>query len=129
MFFIGIFGIENKDKEIKNLDNISCKRCNKTSSGRLIKNFDFFHFFFIPLFKWNEKYYVVCNECKSLYIIPRDKGKAIEHGEKIEVTYWDLQEINAQYYEHNYYNENRCINCGGKLDDNFKYCPHCGVKI
>lgn len=25
MFFIGIFGVENKDKEIKNLDNISCK--------------------------------------------------------------------------------------------------------
>lgn len=129
MFFIGIFGIENKDKEIKKLDNISCKRCNKTISGRLIKNYDFFHFFFIPLFKWNEKYYVVCNQCKSVYTIPRDKGKAIEHDDKIEVTYWDLQEINTQYYDNNYYNENRCANCGGELSGNFKYCPHCGMKI
>jgi len=129
MFFIGIFGIENKDKEIKKLDNISCKRCNKTISGRLIKNYDFFHFFFIPLFKWNEKYYVVCNQCKSVYTIPRDKGKAIEHDDKIEVTYWDLQEINTQYYDNNYYNENRCANCGGELSENFKYCPHCGMKI
>lgn len=129
MFFIGIFGIENKDKEIKNLNNIGCRICNKTISGRLVKNFDFFHFFFIPLFKWSEKYYVVCNECKSVYIIPSDKGKAIERGEKIEVTYWDLQEIKTQYYDENYYNGNKCANCRGKLDGNFKYCPHCGVKI
>lgn len=35
MFFIGVFGIENKDKEIKTLDNINCKSCNKTIVGKL----------------------------------------------------------------------------------------------
>lgn len=45
MFFIGIFGIENKDKEIKIIDNITCKRCNKIIRGKLMKNYDFFHFF------------------------------------------------------------------------------------
>ncbi|MEE0726422.1 MAG: zinc-ribbon domain-containing protein, partial [Clostridium saudiense] len=28
MFFIGIFGIDNKFKEIKVLNNFSCKNCN-----------------------------------------------------------------------------------------------------
>ena len=45
MFFIGVFGMENKDKEIEILNNISCKKCNKIVTGRLIKNFDFFHIF------------------------------------------------------------------------------------
>lgn len=126
MFFIGIFGIENKEKEIKILDNVSCKNCNKSITGRLIKNYDFFHFFFIPLFKWNEKYYVLCNECKSIYIVPKDKGKAIENGQNIEISYWDLQETNTENY--NNYEDNICENCGKRLESNFQYCPHCGVK-
>lgn len=129
MFFIGVFGIENKDKEIKILNNISCKKCNSTITGKLIKNFDFFHFFFIPIFKWNEKYYVVCDQCKSIYIIQKDKGKAIEHGENSEISYWDLQEMHTTDYNNNYYKENMCSKCGRKVDSNFKYCPHCGEKI
>jgi len=127
MFFIGIFGIENKEKEIKILDNISCKNCNKIITGRLIKNYDFFHFFFIQLLKWNENYYVLCNECKSAYFIPKDKGKAIENGQNIEINYWDLQETNTENY--NNHEDNICANCGKRLGSNFQYCPHCGEKI
>lgn len=129
MFFIGIFGIENKDKEIKILDNISCKKCNETITGRLIKNLNFFHLFFIPLFKWNEKYYLVCNQCKSVYIIPKDKGKTLENGENIEISYWDLQEIHNEYCNNNYCETNICTNCGEKLELNFKYCPYCGTRM
>lgn len=59
VFFIGIFGIENKDEEIKVLENISCRKCNSTVTGRLIKNFVFFHIFFIPIFRWNERYCII----------------------------------------------------------------------
>ncbi len=129
MFFIGVFGIENKDKEIKVLENISCKKCNSTVTGRLIKNFDFFNFFFIPIFKWNERYYVICDRCKVLYSIEKEKGKAIERGEDINITYWDLQEIDQECYFDNYFQGNICKNCGDKVDPDFKYCPHCGAKI
>lgn len=61
MFLIGILGIENKNKEIMILKNLICKKCNKLISVKLIKNFDFFYIFFILVFKWNEKYYVVCD--------------------------------------------------------------------
>lgn len=129
MFFIGVFGIENKDKEIKVLGNISCKKCNSTVTGRLIKNFNFFHFFFIPIFKWNERYYIICDRCKVLYSIEKEKGKAIERGEDISITYWDLQEISQEYYSDNYFQGNICKNCGNKVEPSFKYCPHCGAKI
>lgn len=129
MFFIGIFGIENKDKEIEVLNNLNCKKCNRTVSGRLIKNFNFFHLFFIPLFKWNEKYYVICDECKATFSIPKEKGKAIENEEAVEITYWDLQEMgNASFYD-NYSRELICTNCGRKVDFGFQFCPYCGTKI
>lgn len=129
MFFIGVFGIENKEKVVKILDNISCKKCNSVASGKLIKSFDFFHFFFIPLFKWNEKYFVVCDECKTIFSIQKEKGKSIELGESIDITYWDLQEVYNEYNSNYYCKPQKCSNCGNTVEPNFKYCPHCGAKI
>lgn len=127
MFFIGIFGIENKDKEIKIIDNVNCKICDSATKGKLIKNYSFFHFFFIPLFKWNENYYIVCSECNSLYTISKEKGKAIENGDNIEISYWDLQEVDNEHNNDNgYYEIKRCTYCGEQIKSQFKYCPHCG---
>ena len=117
MFFIGIFGIDNKIKEIKNLTNFSCKSCNISNGAKLIKSYTFFHFFFIPLFKWNEEYYVICNGCKSSFSISKEKGKEIERGGDVEVTYWDLKEVNNNY--ESYYIVKRCSRCNREVEDNF----------
>ncbi|SFC47462.1 zinc ribbon domain-containing protein [Clostridium uliginosum] len=129
MFFIGVFGIENKNEEIVTLNNLSCKRCNKAIDGKLIKNFDFFHFFFIPLFKWNETYYITCESCNMLYNISKEKGKAIEKGEDVNITYWDLQEMENDFYNDDYSSKDICPTCGLSLDKSFKYCPNCGQHI
>ena len=127
MFFIGIFGIDNKIKEIKHLTNFSCKNCNILNGAKLIKSYTFFHFFFIPLFKWSEEYYVICNGCNFSFSIPKDKGKAIERGEDVEITYWDLKEVNNNYGS--YYTVKRCSRCNREVENNFEYCPYCGEKI
>ena len=108
MFFIGIFGIDNKFKEIKVLNNFSCKNCNISNGASLVKYYTFFHFFFIPIFKWNEEYYVICNGCNSSFSIPKEKGKAIERGEDIEISYWDLKDNNINRFEYE--------SCGYKLN-------------
>lgn len=127
MFFIGIFGIDNKIKEIKNLTRFSCKNCNISNGARLIKSYTFFHFFFIPLFKWNEEYYVICNGCNSSFSISKDKGKEIERGGYVEITYCDLKEVNNNYGS--YYAVKRCSRCNREVENNFEYCPYCGEKI
>lgn len=126
MFFIGIFGIENKEKEIKIINNFTCKNCNRLTIGRVIKHYEFFHFFFIPIFKWNEKYYVECGSCKQIFSISKEKGKMIERGENIELTYWDSNEINNTY---GYNINNICNNCGKVVDSKYRYCPYCGHEI
>ena len=125
MFFIGVFGIENKDKIIKENQKIYCKGCNDYVTGRIIKSYDFFHFFFIPIFKWNENYYVVFNNCNHLYSISKEKGKSIEHGENYEINYWDLKDFEGSNYENN----DRCYNCGREIGIGYIYCPYCGQKI
>ena len=127
MFFIGIFGIDNKEKEIKIINNLCCKNCNISNEARLIKKFTFFHFFFIPLFKWNESYYVICNGCNSVFNISKEKGKSVENGEDIEITYWDLKEVNNNYGSH--YTVRRCPRCSREVENTFEYCPYCGEKI
>lgn len=130
MFFIGIFGIESGQKEIKILNNVPCKACNVNTTGQLIKTFSLFHFFFIPIFKWNEMYYIKCSRCSTIYEIPKDKGKKIENGENIDITYWDLNEIDNGHSDNYYYSpKNICPSCGKRLEGDYKYCPYCGKHL
>ncbi|WIV11034.1 zinc ribbon domain-containing protein [Proteiniborus sp. MB09-C3] len=123
MFFIGIFGIETKEKIIKELPNFYCKNCNKEEAGQLIKKYNYFHFFFLPIIKWNEIYYILCNNCNTIYETAKEKGKRIELGEDENVTYWDLQEIKK------YKGIRICKSCNNEVDDEFLYCPYCGEKL
>lgn len=118
--FIGIFGIESKEKQIRILNNIECKFCQCLHGLALIKRYTFFHFFFIPLFRWNEQYFLVCKDCNAVYEISKEKGMRLEKGEENVVTYWDLNAIT---------HGNKCGNCGRNIESGFEYCPYCGRKI
>ncbi len=121
MFFIGIFGIESKEKTIGEINDFSCRNC-RHNHAEIIKSYHFFHFFFIPVFKWKEEYYCICHQCKSIYGIPKEKGKAFERGEA-EISYWDLKaiQINSLPYI--------CPSCGRNIEEKFDYCPYCGEML
>lgn len=127
MFFIGIFGVEDKQKEIKTIKNLSCKNCDGFSGITLFKQYTCFHLFFIPLFKWNIRYCLVCNTCNIVYEISKEKGMRVEQGEDTAITYWDLKLEEAQYSA-GYHCNNKCKNCGRAIDIQFEYCPYCGEK-
>ena len=54
MFFIGIFGIDKKNEEIKALHDTECRECSGHSCT-LYREYYRFHFFFIPLITWGRK--------------------------------------------------------------------------
>ena len=70
---------------------------------------------------------MICNGCNFSFSIPKDKGKAIERGEDVEITYWDLKEVNNNYGS--YYTVKRCSRCNREVENDFEYCPYCGEKI
>jgi len=118
MFFIGIFGIEAKEKVIGSLPNFACKSCT-SNNAKIIKHYNYFHFFFIPVFKWGEEYIVLCDECNSIYSIPKEKGKAFELG-KEEISYWDLKPLQIKNLSFT------CPSCGKETESSFDFCPYCG---
>ena len=124
-----IFGIENKQKEIKQLDNIYCKTCSIRTMGTLIKSYEYFHIFFIPIFRWNEKYYIMCKRCNSIYEISKEKGKAIENGEINEVNLEDMTLIQEGQVYGKRAVKKVCPNCGKTVEGDYNYCPYCGSKI
>lgn len=121
MFFIGIFGIETKNVELKRLAPTMCKHCRGVEAFNLFKHYHQFHFFFIPLFKWKVEYYIVCEACQLIATIPTEKGQALEMGEPVELTLWD-QEI---VYKPSQI-KRRCHQCQEIIDPTYQYCPHCG---
>lgn len=125
MFFIGIFGVEERKKSIKFIQNIICKACGNMSSYELIKVYEVFHFFFIPIFKWNKRYYVVSRCCNSVFQIPLEIGEGLEEGKEINIEDSYLKEIYNQYNS----GEIICCNCRNVVDSSFQYCPHCGSKL
>lgn len=129
MFFVGIFGIDNKEKIVKEIQKLYCRECNGYGLGKVIKRYDFFHFFFIPIFKWNEKYYVIYNNCNHVYSISKEKGKSIEQGEEVEINYWDLKDLGVYDYDINGNKNNKCLNCGREIEAGYTYCPYCGQKL
>jgi hypothetical protein len=126
VFFFGIFGVDTKSKEIKDINNITCKQCGRYGVYRLVKQYSYFHFFFIPLFKWGEKYFVVSRCCKSVFNLNTEKGRNLEQGN----DFITIEETDLEYlYGEERHSIDTCPNCSHGIDRSFEFCPYCGKKI
>lgn len=122
MFFIGIFGIEEKAKEISSQNNKICFQCEALTKQTIIKTYSYFHIFFVPVFKWNVKYYIKSECCNATYLLNESIGKRIENGENVNIADSDLGEALVS-------REKYCLSCRTALPRNFEYCPRCGSKL
>ena len=118
MFFFGIFGIQDKEKNLKEFSNIICS-CGMYSRMQLVERYYYFHFFFIPLFKWGREYYIEARCCGRVFKVPRNYIKEILESDTVDLN--RLIEVNTPY--------RKCPHCGEYVDSNYKYCPHCGRKF
>lgn len=119
MFFIGIFGIEQKEKLILTKQNIICPICNALGRFDVVKVYSFFHFFFIPLFRWNVKYYIKTH-CGRICELKKEIGLKIENGEDTVIKKEDIIRGEQIFV---------CPNCQAQVNPSFRYCPHCGKEI
>ncbi|HOA79920.1 MAG TPA: zinc ribbon domain-containing protein [Defluviitaleaceae bacterium] len=123
MFFIGIFGIQTKEKEISSVRNTICPSCEALGSYKIIKTYNYFHIFFIPIFKWNINYYIRTSCCRKVYMIDSQLGKEIEQGKIETLKKEDLIVLN------DIIDKDRCLNCGSAINDHYAYCPYCGKPL
>lgn len=124
MFFV--FGINNQFKELNINQNIFCNVCGNYGHYKAFVTHMVFSIFFIPIIKWNKKYYIQTSCCETVYEISKDTGKKLECGENISVYEEDIIDI-KQYGSINHMKI--CPNCQNKIEHDFLYCPICGKKL
>ncbi len=122
MFFIGIFGIQDKIKVLKEFPNTICK-CGSYTRAEMLMEYTYFHFFFIPLFKWNRRHYVQTRCCHRVFKVPEDYVEELLAGDRIDFD--RLEEVGGYQGDGSV----SCSHCGGRLQPGFEYCPYCGRRI
>jgi len=125
MFFIGIFGMGTKNKDIRIINNMICKSCGRMTSYKFIKTYSYFEIFFIPIFKWSERYYLISKCCGSLFELSKEEGEQLAKGDdsildKLNIT---IVEDNSRC------GKLMCHNCGKEVDESFEFCPYCGTRL
>jgi hypothetical protein len=125
MFFIGIFGIESKEKEIKTFSVAVCPDCGKYSQAVLTESFTYFHIFFIPTFRWNRKYFLRMRYCGSVYEVSAEYANQLKDADTIDFSRLKKVRTGFAGYEDTWA---ACPNCGKRFDRSFAYCPYCGSK-
>ena len=122
MFFFGIFGTGEDKKEIKVFTNVICPKCGVYTRARLVMYYRYFHFFFIPLFKFSRKYFATCPGCASVFSVPDWCGKRAAELGTFSVSPDQLTLIRRVSPE-------RCPNCGAHTDSGDSFCRNCGHKL
>jgi hypothetical protein len=145
MFFIG--GIMPGMKQLDFGQTGICPRCGSYGRYQVYMTYLCFTFFFIPLFRWNRKFYVKMSCCGAVYALSREAGMAILRGRDIEIEESDLTPVqdgdswdgaggsgqtgsgwNAGGWQ-NTGRTRRCPSCGYETDEDFTYCPKCGTRL
>lgn len=124
MFFI--IGISQREKRLSYQQTMICKVCGKFGRLEVLMTYTCFTLFFLPLFRWNVKYYATASCCGSVYLLDNDLGKRIARGEVLDLTEEDL--INP-VHQNNYGGALHCSRCGYQCSSDFTYCPKCGNKL
>lgn len=117
MFFIGIIGIGSKKKDLGRI-SFKCTGC-VGESFSLIELSRSFDLFFIPLFKFNKEYIIVCERCRSVYKL---KNSSISKVIKNRVA--EYEEVEKIIME-----TNTCPYCGTNILGGFSFCPKCGKSL
>lgn len=100
---------------------VVCPRCGAYGRYRVSMTYSYLMLFFIPVFKWNRRYWVDSSCCGGIYALSPEKGERIARREETHIEQTDLTPINGQFH--------RCPSCGATLTERTAFCPHCGTKL
>ena len=121
MFFI--MGISDGEKQLSFDQTEICACCGKYGHICVYMTYTYFMFFFIPLFKWNKRYFVKMDCCGSTCELDPELGRAIAHG---DVTYLDPSQL---HFRNQTNGVKHCSYCGYTTTEDFQYCPKCGHEM
>ena len=126
MFFI--CGISQGRKLLDYSKTIICGLCGGYGKYQVYMTYSYFSIFFIPIIKWDRRYYVQMSCCNTIYELNAEKGKQISRKESVDITVQDLTIIETGKRTTGW-NQKTCTNCGYEASEDFEYCPKCGHRF
>ncbi len=122
MFFA--IGIADRREELDyDAGMMTCDACGAYGRFRVFMISTVLYLFFIPVWRWNRRYYAETSCCHTLYELEASAGEAIAKGERIMISAADLKLIGRERpYK-------RCAYCGYGTSEDFDYCPKCGNRF
>lgn len=123
MFFFAVMGTSEKRENIGDV-LFDCSHCNSKQVLSIFKDYNYFHIFFIPIFKFSVHYDGVCTKCKTEYYIDNETGKLLDKG---LLTSIDSSSLKEKQCFKGY--TPVCPVCNNKIDHDDVYCRKCGYKL
>lgn len=122
MIFIG--GITKKRDELNINQTQTCSVCHRVGGFKAFVEYSALSLFFIPVFKWNKKYYLESTCCGSIFSISDELGRDLEYQRNITIKDSDLNPVytnNTKKYS--------CVHCGYTAEEDHTFCPKCGNRL
>ena len=125
MFFIGIFGTNAKVVHVGEIGAVTCPVCGKSVTFSINQSFQYFHAFFIPVFKFDKQYIATCPGCASVFALDKAYGDRLMAGEPL--TGQDLAPGSLHLIRSR--KSLVCPACGAVQPDGSLFCNRCGTKL
>jgi len=82
MFIFGlIVGVADREKVLAEGIERGCLKCLRTTPHVLVEERRQLSIFFLPLWRWNQRFYLVCGGCGRAEPVPPEEVEAIRRGE------------------------------------------------
>ncbi len=114
-----IFGINSKRKKLDFSQSVQCPCCGRFGTLSVWTVYSCFSLFFIPLVRWNVRYYAQLSCCGATCELARELGRAVARGQPAALDPATLA-FEGGFAAH------RCPNCGFTTAEDFQFCPKCG---
>ncbi|PHV71702.1 hypothetical protein CS063_03840 [Sporanaerobium hydrogeniformans] len=110
--------ITTLQKEVKRLMG-RCHGCGQQGSLVLVKTYQCLRVFFIPIWHWGTRYFLVDQSCGKRYEISEEDGVLLTYDKKGVEACRPLQIEQMPL---------SCPSCQRILDRDYDFCPYCGAR-
>lgn len=119
-----IMGVNQSQKPLAFTQQTVCGSCGRYGRYESFMTYMNFNLFFIPMLKWQYKYYVKASCCNAVYEIKQEYGTALRRGEIDHLA--DHMIHLVQRGQTGAGETAKCDSCGYLANEDFLYCPKCG---
>ena len=114
-----MIGINDKEEILDFRQIVYCENCVREGVIEVCKVYRVLALFFLPVYRWNVRYYARLSCCGATIELPAEQGKRIEDGYP---EYIDPESFPCRGHR-------VCPNCGHETGPDDLYCARCGTRL